>query len=140
MFEPRRGAQVGEQLGDVARVVLAVAVDLDRDVVAVLERVQVARLDRAADAEVERMREDRHALRAPPLPRSRPSNRRRPRRRRSRCGCWMSAIVPAMAPASLYAGTMARCRFINGTRRGATAKVAVQTQGRRLAPSPAEVG
>ena len=51
----RRRAQVGEQLGDVARVVLAVAVDLDRDVVAVLERVQVARLDRAADAEVERM-------------------------------------------------------------------------------------
>ena len=54
MSSSRVRAQVREQLVDVARVVLAVAVDLDGDVVAVLERVLVARLHRAADAEVER--------------------------------------------------------------------------------------
>ena len=53
--------EVVQQVGDVARVVLAVAVDLHGDVVAVLERVLVARLDRAADAEVERMADDARA-------------------------------------------------------------------------------
>ena len=42
-----------EQVVDVAGVVLPVAIDLNGDVVAVLERVQVAALHRAADAEVE---------------------------------------------------------------------------------------
>ena len=48
-----------EQLGDVAGVVLAVAVDLNGDLVAVLVRVDVAGLHRAADAEVERQPQHR---------------------------------------------------------------------------------
>ena len=43
-----------EQRVDVARVMLTVAVDLHGDLVAALERIDVAALHRAADAEVER--------------------------------------------------------------------------------------
>ncbi len=64
------GLQAGEQIVDVARVVLPVAVDLNGDLVAVLERVEVAALHRAADAEVERQAQ--HRVRRP-----------RPRGRRS---------------------------------------------------------
>ena len=46
------GEQRGEDLRQLTRVVLAVSVDLHRDVVAVLEREAVAGLHRAADAEV----------------------------------------------------------------------------------------
>ena len=49
---------------DEARVVLAVAVDLHRHLIAVLARVYVPRLHRAADAEVERQAQHRGARRA----------------------------------------------------------------------------
>ena len=49
---------------DVARVVLAVGVDLHDDVVALLDRVPEARAHGAADAEVEREVEHRDAVRA----------------------------------------------------------------------------
>ncbi len=52
------GPQRVEHLRQVLGLVLAVAVDLDGDVVAVSERVLVAGLHRAADAEVEGMAED----------------------------------------------------------------------------------
>ncbi len=58
--EARADDQVGpaledrlEHLADLARIVLSVAVDLDRELEAVLERVLVARLHGAADADVE---------------------------------------------------------------------------------------
>jgi hypothetical protein len=57
-LQVRPGAQLVEQLCDVARVVLTVAVDLDRDVISVLQGEQVAGLHGAADAEVERQAED----------------------------------------------------------------------------------
>ena len=50
--------EVLEQRPDAARIVLAVAVDLDRDVVAALQRVIGTRLHGAADAEVEGMAQD----------------------------------------------------------------------------------
>ena len=64
--EPRAGDHVEaaaiveplEQLGDVLRVVLAVAVELHRDLVAVLLRVHVSGLHGAADPEVERQADD----------------------------------------------------------------------------------
>ena len=58
---PRRtGASSFAELG---RVVLAVAVEPDGELVAVLERVLEAGLDGAADAEVEREPDDRGAMR-----------------------------------------------------------------------------
>ena len=56
-----RRVQGGEHLRQVLRLVLAVAVDLDGDVVALVQRVLVARLHRAADPEVERMAEHRRS-------------------------------------------------------------------------------
>ena len=50
-----------DQLRQLGGVVLAVAVEPDRELVAVLERVHEARLDGAADPEVEREPNDRRA-------------------------------------------------------------------------------
>ena len=54
---------VGER-GDVGRIVLPVAVELDEQVVAGPDRVLVARLERDAVAHVERVAHDRRAVRA----------------------------------------------------------------------------
>ena len=66
--EPRADHHVGlaalerrEQARQLLRVVLAVAVETEDDLVAVLERVLEAGLDRTADAEVEREPDDRSA-------------------------------------------------------------------------------
>ena len=56
------GPQRLEHLGQVLGLVLAVAVDLDGDVVVVAQRVLVARLDRAADPEVVRVADHDRAL------------------------------------------------------------------------------
>jgi hypothetical protein len=53
-----------EDLRQLRRIVLAVAVDLHSDVEAVLVRVAVARLDRSADAQVERQAQHVDALRS----------------------------------------------------------------------------
>lgn len=61
--ELRVVAQVRQQHRDLPRVVLAVAVDLDRDAVAVLAGVGVTRLHRPADPEVERVAQHDRARR-----------------------------------------------------------------------------
>ena len=55
------GVHDRQQSADLLRVVLAVAVHLDHVVVAVVERVEEARLHGAADAEVERVAQDARA-------------------------------------------------------------------------------
>ena len=62
---------------ELARIVLAVTVDLDHPLVSVLQRVGEARLDRAADPEVERHPDDMRALATPHSRRCRRSTRRR---------------------------------------------------------------
>ena len=64
MFSAGSESSRAEQVLDEAGVVLAVAVDLDGHLVAVLAGVQVAGLHGTADAEVERQRQHRGARRA----------------------------------------------------------------------------
>ena len=71
-----------DQLRQLRRVVLAVAVEPDRELVAVRERVHEAGLDGAADPEVEREPDDRRARRRPRARRCDRRSRRRSRRRR----------------------------------------------------------
>ena len=75
-------ASAATQRRDLAGRVLAVAVDLDRDVVAALQRDHVAGLHRAADAEVERQAITPRAGARGDRRRCRRSSRRRSRRRR----------------------------------------------------------
>ena len=71
---PRRP---GEELPELGRVVLAVPVEPDGELVAVLERVLEAGLDGAADAEVEREPDDRGTMRRRRRRQCRPPSRRR---------------------------------------------------------------
>jgi hypothetical protein len=101
------GVQVLDEVTQLARVVLAVAVDLHGDVVVVLERVDVARLHRAADTQVER-----HAQHLGPAAATLPVASVEPSSTTttSKSGAWRSRsrTTDATLSSSLYAGTIAR--------------------------------
>ena len=100
-----------EHAAELRRIVLAVAVDAHRDVVAVLEREAEAGLHGAADAEVERQPQDARAARARAARPSRRSSRRRRRRCRApgRTHAARRSRRP-IASSSFRAGTIATRR------------------------------